>query len=163
MGGACSPVCLVHRLSRGADGEQVGPAGPGVEIKRKRPPSGFPGPVSSAVRPDYVHVSGLPVNFPLMIQGSRMALCRISHTTQGLSVKGNHRAPCSDVTKNFKGTAAEQETKSEGVLLSRACDCADCGPVGASPGFVLPATQRTSSKSDRTRRERWPSHLNKRC
>ena len=30
---AGSPVCLVHRLSRGADGELEGP---GVEIKRKR-------------------------------------------------------------------------------------------------------------------------------
>lgn len=84
---AGSPVCLVHRLSRGADGELEGPAGPGLEIKRKRPSPGFPGPASSTVRPNHVHAFGLPVNFPLMIQGSRMALCRTSHITQGLSVR----------------------------------------------------------------------------
>ena len=84
---ASSPVCVVHRLSRSADGELEGPAGPGVEIKRKRSPPGFPGPASRTVRPNHVHAFGLPVNFPLMIQGSRMALCRTRHITQGLSVR----------------------------------------------------------------------------
>lgn len=80
---AGSPVCLVHRLSRGADGELEGP---GVEIKRKRS-AGFAGPASNTVRRNHMHAFGLPVNFPLMIQGSRMVLCRTSNITQGLSVR----------------------------------------------------------------------------